>query len=859
MQSLDDRTLAEQLILTDTVGFGGRVMHEGAARAPEVLPGRLPPLVMLEASGFHRWAARQRRDYAVARALATAITAANSAAVAWLAERHVREIIALRPDFVYDSPAAWANGIRGELLNADPTGYRSWLQMLRDASTASGRARPLGRGDSLSLAESFAIRLRSADIEVVRTDPVTPLVSVALTAVADTAATDSVFQISQSVEHWPAAGMIWSHTPRATVDSLIASPNFTSYLLRATVRRSLAYRIWAQRQQQLPHDEAMPLDATTMLVDAETGVQSVVELEDDEGDEVEDGLDTAVYLASLRRDAVTLLNDVEGGFVDLPTHLHVVNASPYRQDDLQSAVEMYVNYEWHELICTPVGKTRYRLPGPTLVLLGPQLSVDSVATIMKHIAQLAGEETVHALLVGHPERVTLVPPTQVQAYLPEAKAADWRRLLALPFGGAAAQGGLPKRVGDWAEGAGIAKTTTRLAPPDLFLNPVDDYDLADVRATALEGIRIGAAPGAQVVIVRDGELIYDHCFGQLAPGERIVQSTDLYDLASLTKVLSTTLAIMRLVEEDSIALDAPIARYVKGLPAATGAIKVRQLLLHASRLRRDLPIHYQIRLGKGFQPIDCRHKFCRKATAKYPVPVAKDVFFERESQSQLRAAAKNSLPEKRARYGDLNFFLLQQMVERVSGVSLDRYVDSVFYHPMGLELGYRPLAAGADEKLLARIAPTEYDVYWRRQRLRGYVHDEAAALLGGVAGHAGLFGSAREVAVVFEMLARGGTYGGRRYLQAETIETFTSSAGGAKRALGFAKLLRPFTRSSAKSELPLYGHTGFTGTSVWHDPERRLTVVFTSNRIYTSKSNIRLQKAKVRERVLDAVYRATKP
>ena len=208
-------------------------------------------------------------------------------------------------------------------------------------------------------------------------------------------------------------------------------------------------------------------------------------------------------------------------------------------------------------------------------------------------------------------------------------------------------------------------------------------------------------------------------------------------------------------------------------------------------------------------------------------------------------------------YSDLGFIMLAEIIQRTTGASLDQYVDSVFYKPMGLQrIGYHPL----NRFTTAEIIPSEIDSYFRCQELNGYVHDMSCAMLGGVSGHAGLFSDAEDVATLFQMLMNGGEYGGNRYIDADIIKEFTTRYGkSTRRGIGFDMKELDNEKNVLTSHLAsasTYGHTGFTGICVWNDPENNLVYVFMSNRTYPSMRNAKLTNHKIREKIHSRCYRA---
>lgn len=352
------------------------------------------------------------------------------------------------------------------------------------------------------------------------------------------------------------------------------------------------------------------------------------------------------------------------------------------------------------------------------------------------------------------------------------------------------------------------------------------------------GIEAHAMPGCQVVVMHNGRKVFDRAYGSISydEGSNEVTSQTLYDLASLTKVCATTLAVMKLYEEGKIGLDDRLSRY---LPYLIGTdkepITVKQALSHSAGLKAYDSLWQQTNDS--------------------------DSILLLIAQSQLR-------PDNSYCYSDFGFMLLADMVKRVSGQPLDQYVNECFYRPMGLtNTLFNPMRKGdgAEGYVWAEIAPTELDTTRSHpDALQGYVwgsvHDPNAYAMGGVSGHAGLFSSAGDVAQLMQMLLDGGVYRGTRYLKKETIDTFTSrhfAKQGNRRALGFDKQL--FTPSKNGQACPeasqsSYGHTGFTGTMLWVDPEYNLVYVFLSNRVHPSSADNKLAKMNIRTDIQSIIY-----
>jgi CubicO group peptidase (beta-lactamase class C family) len=332
-----------------------------------------------------------------------------------------------------------------------------------------------------------------------------------------------------------------------------------------------------------------------------------------------------------------------------------------------------------------------------------------------------------------------------------------------------------------------------------------------------------AFPGGVIAVGKDGALVHLKAFGRQTyePGAPAVALDTIYDLASLTKVVVTTTMAMILVDEGKLDITKPVSAF---LPKFRGEWKDRvtvfQLLTHSAGFDAVAPLYKEL---KG-----------------------KDAYLERIESMELAYE-----PGTKSLYSDLGEVLLGEILERVAGESLDAFARRRIFEPLGMkDTGYRPAAA-----LLARIAPTENDP-WRGRLLRGEVHDENAFALGGVAPHAGLFGTAPDLSRFAQMLLNGGVYDNRRIVSRETVERFTRRAGipESSRALGWDT---PSPGSSAGTLLSprSFGHTGFTGTSLWIDPDRKLFLILLTNRVHPTRANDAVPKV-VRAAVADAIVRA---
>ncbi|HVZ58007.1 MAG TPA: glycoside hydrolase family 3 N-terminal domain-containing protein [Chitinophagaceae bacterium] len=386
--------------------------------------------------------------------------------------------------------------------------------------------------------------------------------------------------------------------------------------------------------------------------------------------------------------------------------------------------------------------------------------------------------------------------------------------------------------------------------------------LRSIDSIASEAVARKVFPGCVVFAARDGKVIYYKAFGQLeyGPSPR-VSLESVYDLASVTKVSATTLSVMKLYQEGRLDLDRTLGDYLPWTRGTDKArLKIRDILLHQAGLVPFIPFYretidtltgipnpalYADRPREGFTTRVAEHLYLRNDW--------NDTIMARILKSPLGPAPKYV-------YSDLDFIFMGKIVEAITGMSLDQYVQKTFYDRLGMATtGFLPRRRFP----LTRIAPTEDEEdHFRRQLIWGDVHDEGASLLGGVAGHAGLFSDAYDLALLYQMLLNGGELNGVRLLRPETIRYFTAYHSAiSRRGLGFdkpekdnAKRSDPYPCRSASPET--FGHTGFTGTCVWADPQHKLVFILLSNRVYPTRNNNTLSELNIRPRIQEAIYEA---
>ncbi|MBK7174551.1 MAG: serine hydrolase [Bacteroidales bacterium] len=428
------------------------------------------------------------------------------------------------------------------------------------------------------------------------------------------------------------------------------------------------------------------------------------------------------------------------------------------------------------------------------------------------------------------------------------------------FGGIASKGRSPVTISDeYPLGSGIASTpANRLKftmPEELGITTAS---MAAVDSIVMEGIRKKAYPGCQVLVAKEGKIIYSKSFGYHDYSEKQeVVDSDLYDLASITKVASTTLAVMKLHDDGLIDPRKPLSRYLPFIERSNkNKITIKEVMTHQAGLQAWIPFYKQTLVNGGPDTL----LYSKTMDDTHPVRVAENLYIQGNYPSKMVDSIVHSplLAKKVYVYSDLGFILLQKTVERLAGSTLDQFMDSRFYKPMGLPtMGYLPRTHHS----LNSIIPTENDTLFRKQLIHGDVHDPAAAMMGGVAGHAGLFGNATDLAAIFQMLLQNGKYGGRTYLDSATIAEFTGKQfANNRRGLGFDKPQPPGEEGPACRDASprSFGHTGFTGTYVWADPDEQLIIVFLSNRVNPDAEDNKLVKLGIRTRIQQAVYNSIK-
>jgi CubicO group peptidase (beta-lactamase class C family) len=458
------------------------------------------------------------------------------------------------------------------------------------------------------------------------------------------------------------------------------------------------------------------------------------------------------------------------------------------------------------------------------------------------------------------------------------------------FGGCSFSGIIPVSAGALAK-AGTGSATaypTRLSygePDDVGLDPDTLLQMEEIIRRA---IRNKAMPGCQLLVARKGRVVWHKAYGYHTYRRKSpVRLNDLYDLASITKVAATTTALMRLRDQGKFHEDSvmgsfdpiPVNSNKAGLLAA-------DVLSHQSGMEAWIPFYY-----KTLEPLDSSQHLisCRLSynypfklapgtyanrnvdykegvyqstySPEYPFQVAENLFMrDSYKDSIFKWIYESELKTREYRYSGLGFYMFHQVIESLADTTLYPYVWYNFYAPLGAStLGYLPLSRFPED----RIVPTENDLFFRRQLIQGYVHDMGAAMLGGISGNAGLFSCANDLAKLMQMYLNGGWYGDRRYIEEATLNRYTScynrNEEENRRGLGFDRpvIHVPDEGPACNSASPLsFGHSGFTGTLFWVDPEFDLIYIFLSNRVHPNQGNNRLIDQNIRTAIQQVIYNA---
>jgi beta-glucosidase-like glycosyl hydrolase/CubicO group peptidase (beta-lactamase class C family) len=558
--------------------------------------------------------------------------------------------------------------------------------------------------------------------------------------------------------------------------------------------------------------------------------------------------------------------------IDLGTRAEIM-ASSGGLTTFQQTLSLYTNIDHYNLNNSSPDSTirqiQTALKSYDIVLVGAHLNnirpgrnygiMPTTAKILKEIAN-SGNAVIS--IFGNPYSINkLEDMDKAKALIMAYQLTPFTEDLSaqLIFGAIPALGKLPVTVNEkFKYGAGIETPAIgRLKytiPEEIGLNTKQLTTKID--SIVNDALTKKATPSAVVQLAKDGKVFFRKAYGKPTyESIQAVKLTDLYDLASVTKVSTSTLALMRLVDEGKFDLDGTMKDYLPQLKNSNKADLVwRNVLTHQARLKAWIPFWRDCRNEDG----TWKNKTFRWGTqpqGAYSVQVTDSLWLHKKYSKKIFKAIKDSpLNEKEEYvYSDLSFILYPQVVKNITGQGFEEYLKSNVYRKIGANsLTYNPRRFYN----LSQIVPSERDTFFRQTVIQGRVHDEGAAMLEGLSGHAGLFGNANDLMKLMQTYLQKGSYGGQHFISENTIAEFTRyQFPNSRRGIGFDKPCQVYCGNAPKSASPQsYGHTGFTGIMTWNDPAIGLNYVFLSNRVYPTRDNNKLSSLNVRTAIAQVVY-----
>lgn len=430
------------------------------------------------------------------------------------------------------------------------------------------------------------------------------------------------------------------------------------------------------------------------------------------------------------------------------------------------------------------------------------------------------------------------------------------------FGGISINGRIPVTTKHFDIGSGLRTESIRLSyvyPEEIHFRTDLLYKIDSIINSAISK---EAFPGCQVLIAHEGKIFFNKSYGFHTYKEKnSVNNADIYDLASITKIASTVPLLMQLVDSNKLDVDAQLGLYLDLDSVDKKDLIVRDILAHQASLQSWIPFYRNTLVKDSITgKMNLRDTLYETSfSMKYPHKVADGIFLHAQYPDSIIQQIEDSplLEKKKYRYSDLGYYFFKEIIEQEYGTSLDKISDNLIYKGLGMEnLGYLPLLRISQN----RIVPTEMDFEFRSQLLKGNVHDMGAAMQGGVAGHAGLFSNANDLAKLMQMYLQKGEYAGTRYLSEEVIAEFTKCQfpeNDNRRGAGFDRPVLPQQEGGPASKnagFNSFGHSGFTGTLAWADFDSNLIYIFLSNRIHPDASNNKLLGMNVRTNIMEIIY-----
>ena len=431
----------------------------------------------------------------------------------------------------------------------------------------------------------------------------------------------------------------------------------------------------------------------------------------------------------------------------------------------------------------------------------------------------------------------------------------------LIFGARASAGKLPVSLGEgFPVGSGLQTSQIgRLQYGTPESVGVNSKTLTKIDSLVQVGFDEDMMPGAQILVARKGKVIYQKNFGYHTQDKKIaVKDNDIYDVASLTKILSTMPLVMDLYDRKLVTMETTLSQLLPEYEDSNKAdINMKDMLMHYAKLTSWIPFYKETM--DSVTKLPSPRYYSKKSKGKYTIKISDNLFLRKDFKDSIFEQVRTSELRERLsyKYSDLPYYILKKYLETYYGMGLENLVQDNVYQSLGaVHTTYLPL-----EKFpRSQIAPTEQDTYFRMQKVHGYVHDQGAAMLGGVGGHAGLFSNSNDVAKIMQMYLWDGSYGGKRYFGPETMQAFNSCyycEDDVRRGVGFDKpQLDDDGPTCGCVSMTSFGHSGFTGTFTWADPSEEIVYVFLSNRTYPSADNKKIIQSNLRSNIQEVIYEA---
>jgi beta-N-acetylhexosaminidase len=562
---------------------------------------------------------------------------------------------------------------------------------------------------------------------------------------------------------------------------------------------------------------------------------------------------------SLQVEAPTFFQEMLANYTQVDAYTLSASSTPAQAAELMQKLQQY------DLIITGV-----HLPNQTVgrnFNISPQLPqwLAEITQTGKALVAVFGNAYSLSRFPALAQSQALLLGYQDNAYMHRAAAHAL-------FGATPVNGRLPVTVNEvYREGMGLETAAIgRLKytiPEEVNL---DSRFFARIDSLAWQAIEQKATPGCQVLVAKDGKVIYQKSFGNHTYEQAVpVRNNDIYDLASITKVGASVAALMHLQDKGKFNPDAQVGTYLPELKGSNKeSLTFRDLLTHQARLKAWIPFWRETLRKKDKDNVSAAtprefrwYTFKADSSRRFPVKVADNLYLHRNYKRKIYKNIRISpLNDKEGYvYSDLSFYLYPSLVEKQSGQPFEAYLRDNLYKPLGATtLTFNPRRFYT----LEQIVPTEHDSLFRKELIHGRVHDEGAAMIEGVSGHAGLFGNANDLAKLMQMYLQRGYYGGQQLIQGSTVDEYSRCQycdTGNRRALGFDRPATPWTPNSNAAKgasMRSFGHAGFTGTYTWVDPEEGLVYVFLSNRVYPTRENPRLGQLNTRTNIHQVVYEA---